>query len=399
MSRRKVAVVGATGIAGQQFLVSLADHPLFEVSALAASARSAGKTLRDALTTPRGALNWFCEEPLPPPFADMEVQDAAALDTSKLDLVFTAVESDAAREIEPRYAAEKPVVSTASAFRYEPDVPIFIPGVNLEHDALIPIQRKRRGWKGFVTPIPNCTTTGLAIALKPLYDAFGIQRVFLTSLQALSGAGRSPGVIGLDAVDNVIPYIPKEEEKVQTETQKILGVVSGGSVIPASFPVSATCTRVPVLDGHTEVVHASLGRKASLEDVKRALREFGRGFVQKGYPSCPSALIEVEEDPFRPQPRRDRNRGGGMVTTVGRVREDHALENGVKFVLVTHNTKMGAARGAILVAECLADRGHLEPRGAKTETLPQGSFAAENTEASKLQKQKVFGKRTLSSNS
>jgi aspartate-semialdehyde dehydrogenase len=281
------------------------------------------------------------------------------MDATKVDLVFSAVESDAAKQLEPLYAATTPVVSTASAFRYEKDVPIFIPGVNMDHDILIARQKKERGWKGFVTPVPNCTTTGLAMALKPLYDAFGIERVIMTSMQACSGAGRSPGVLAMDIVDNVIPFINKEEEKVEVETQKILGKVSKGGVAPADFPVSATCTRVAVLEGHTEAVYVSLRKKASVEQVQKALREFGKDFARLKLPSCPSALIDVTEDPFRPQPKLDRDREDGMVTSVGRVREDGALKNGVKFVLVSHNTKMGAAKGGMLVAEYLVHKGHI----------------------------------------
>jgi len=251
------------------------------------------------------------------------------------------------------------VVSTASAFRYEADVPIFIPGVNLDHDKLIAIQKKNRGWKGFVTPVPNCTAMGLAMTLKPIQDAFGILHVIMTSLQACSGAGRSPGVMGLDVIDNVIPYIPREEEKVETETQKILGTIAGEAVIPAAFPVSATCTRVPVLEAHTEAVYVSLKKRASLDEVKTAFRSYGKEFVGLKLPSCPPRLIDVSDDPFRPQPRLDRDREGGMLTSVGRVRADHALANGIKYMLVSHNTKMGAAKGALLVAEYLAHQGHI----------------------------------------
>src|SRR5262245_19295417 len=189
MQTMRVAVVGATGVAGQQFLAALAGHPYFQVAVLAASERSAGKRYREAITDAAGAFRWYCAEPLDPVFAELIVQDAARLDAESVDLVFTAVESDAARDLEPRYAKSTPVVSTASAFRYEPDVPIFIPGVNMDHDALIAVQRRSRGWKGFVTPVPNCTTTGLAMTLKPLHDAFGVDRVVMTSLQGLSGAG------------------------------------------------------------------------------------------------------------------------------------------------------------------------------------------------------------------
>ena len=359
MKKKKVAVIGATGVAGQQFLASLSGHPYFEVVALAASERSAGKTYKDALIDPSGAFRWYCQELLDPAFIKMKVEDASKLDASKVDVVFTAVESDAARELESRYAKTTPVVSTASAFRYEKDVPIFIPGVNLDHDKLIPVQKKNRGWKGFVTPVPNCTTTGLAMTLKPLYDAFGIQSVIMTSMQACSGAGRSPGVIGLDIMDNVIPYIPKEEEKVEKETQKILGTILGESVAPAPFPVSATCTRVPVLEAHTEAVYVSLKKSATVDQAKDVLRNFGKNFIQMKFPSCPPRLIDVSEDPFRPQPRLDRDREGGMLTSVGRVRADNALPNGIKYMLVSHNTKMGAAKGGMLVAEYLVHQGHI----------------------------------------
>ncbi|MGH7740359.1 MAG: aspartate-semialdehyde dehydrogenase [bacterium] len=359
MKKKKVAVIGATGVAGQQFLASLAGHPYFEVTALAASERSAGKTFKDAITDASGAFRWYCQEPLAPEFAALMVQDGSKLDATTVDLVFTAVESDAAKYLEPRYAQTTPVVSTASAFRYEKDVPIFIPGVNLDHDRLIAVQKKNRGWKGFVTPVPNCTTMGLAMSLKPIYDAFGLKQVLMTSMQALSGAGRSPGVIGMDILDNVVPYIPKEEEKVETETQKILGKLSGETIVPAVFPVSATCTRVPVMEAHTEVVYASLERKASVEEVKDAMRNFAKNFTDQGFPSAPPRLIEVSDDPYRPQPRLDRDREGGMVTSVGRIRVDHALTNGIKYVVVSHNTKMGAAKGGMLVAEYLVKQGHV----------------------------------------
>jgi aspartate-semialdehyde dehydrogenase len=359
MKKKTVAVIGATGVAGQQFLAALAGHPFFEVAALAASERSAGRSYKHALTDAAGAFRWYCQEPLDRGFAALEVEDAARLDATKVDLVFTAVESDAAAELEPRYAKTTPVVSTASAFRYESDVPIFIPGVNLDHDRLIPIQKRNRGWKGFVTPVPNCTTMGLAMTLKPIHDAFGIRQVIMTSLQSCSGAGRSPGVMGLDIIDNVVPYIPKEEEKVEKETQKVLGTIVGDTISPAAFPVSATCTRVPVLEAHTEAVYVSMGQAATVDHVKNVLKSYGKDFVGLGLPSCPPHLIDVTDDPFRPQPRLDRDREGGMLTSVGRVRADHALSNGIKYMLVSHNTKMGAAKGAILVAEYLVHQGHI----------------------------------------
>ncbi len=353
----KVAIVGATGIVGQQFLVALKDHPWIKIAALAASQRSAGRSYKEAITdASSGALHWFCEEPPVEEVMEMPVQNAAEMDISAIDIIFSAIESDAAKILEPKFAVDKPVISTASAFRYNDDVPILIPGINSEHAKLIGVQRKSRGWKGFITPIPNCTTAGLVISLKPIYEAFGLNAVIMTSLQAMSGAGRSPGVLGLDILDNVIPYIPGEEEKAQRETQKILGIFAGALISPAKFDVSCTCTRVNVREGHTESVFVSTQKACALEDVARAMREFSG---ETGLPSAPEHMIIVREDPFRPQPRLDRDAEDGMATVVGRIRKDTALENGIKYVLVSHNTKMGAAKGAVLVAELLIRDGYI----------------------------------------
>lgn len=357
----RCAVVGATGIAGQQFLAALKDHPYFQVVRLAASERSAGKTYREAITSSTGGVSWFLAEPLADEFASMPVVDASSMTLDGLDLVFAAVESDAAKVLEPKYAEQLPVISTASAFRYETDVPILIPAVNGHQAELIRLQQKNRGWKGFVTPIPNCTTTGLAIACAPLERAFGIDKVMMTSMQAVSGAGRSPGVIALDITDNVIPYIAKEEEKVEREMQKILGKLEGNNITPAPIAVSATCTRVAVLDGHFEAAYVSLKRGASLDEVKAEMRRFGGDINPSTHPSAPKNWITVHEDPYRPQPRRDRDADRGMTTSVGRLREDRVIgPHGVKFVLLSHNTKMGAALGAVLVAEDLMKRGLIE---------------------------------------
>jgi len=360
----RCAVAGATGIAGQQFLVALQSHPWFEVVRLAGSERSAGKTYRHAITSPSGQIGWNVAEPMPAQFAEMAVVEGSKLDLSGLDLVFTAVESDAAKALEPIYAAELPTISTASAFRYETDVPILIPAVNGDQSALIRVQQEHRKWKGFVVPIPNCTTTGLAVALAPLHQTFGLEKVIMTSMQAVSGAGRSPGVIALDVIDNVIPYIPKEEEKVQTEVKKILGKLVGGVVIePDPVQVSATCTRVGVLDGHFETATVALSRPATMDQVKAAMQTFGRDMTPATHPSAPERWITVHDDPYRPQPRRDRDADRGMTTSVGRLREETVLgPHGVKFVLLSHNTKMGAAMGAVLVAEDLLKRGFIKQR-------------------------------------
>jgi aspartate-semialdehyde dehydrogenase len=359
--RRRVAVAGATGVAGQQFLVALDGHPWFELVALAASERSAGKPYREAIRDAKtGAQRWWCVEPPPAAFLDLTVQDGERLDLDGVDIVFSAMESDAARVLEPRYAKSAGVVSTASAFRYETDVPIIVPGVNWEHARLIEAQRRRRGWRGFVVPQPNCTALALVVTLKPLRERFSIDRVLMTSMQGVSGAGLSPGVAALAILDNVIPYIAGEEEKVARETGKILGAIAGDTIAPTRFPVSATCTRAAVTDAHTEAVSVALGRTAHLDEVAAAFREFGGELAELALPSAPRRLITVHDDPFRPQPRLDRDADGGMTTSVGRIREDAALPNGIKYVLVSHNTKMGAAKGAVLTAEYLVSSRYID---------------------------------------
>jgi aspartate-semialdehyde dehydrogenase len=355
----KAAIVGATGIVGQQFIVVLQNHPWIKITSLAASERSAGKKYREAITdTKTGAFRWYCEEECNQDILSLTVQEADKLDLSDIDLIFSAIESDQAKILEPRLAKTTPVISTASAYRYDNDVPVLIPGINDNQIALLDIQRKNRGWKGFITPNPNCTTIGLAITLKPILDNFGIDVVIMTSMQAVSGAGRNPGVISLDITDNVIPYIAGEEEKVQKETQKILGAFNGESIIPAEFMVSSTCTRINVLEGHTEAVLVSTKDHCEPDDVSRIMREFDP-FKGLDLPTAPRNMIIVNNDPFRPQPRLDRNNDNGMATTVGRIRKDYAVKNGIKYVLVSHNTKMGAARGATLAAEILIKKGYI----------------------------------------
>jgi len=357
--QRRVAIIGATGIAGQQFLVALAGHPQFEITALAASARSAGRPYRDAIRDAAGAMRWWCGSGPPSGIMDLPVQNAAEFDPRSVDIVFSAVESDAARQLEPRFAAEVPVFSTASAFRYEPDVPIIIPGVNLDHAALIDTQRRQRGWKGYVIPIPNCTVTGLAITLKPLLERFGIRHVIVTSMQSVSGAGRSPGVLALDVIDNIIPFISGEEEKVEKEAAKILGKVVGEAIEPTSFSVSATCTRAAVLDGHTETVSVATEKACTPEAAAAAMSEYRGDLAGLDLYSAPRQMILVHPDPFRPQPRLDRDADGGMATTVGRLRTERTFGHGVKYMLVSHNTQMGAAKSAVLIAEYLEHVGRL----------------------------------------
>lgn len=352
--KKRVAVVGATGIAGQQFLTALHQHPWFEVARLAGSARSAGKTYEDALRAPNGQIGWWQSETLAPAFRSMVVEPADELNLNDIDIVFTAIDADAARQLEPKYATQKPVISTASAYRMEADVPLLIPGINSPHAAILKQQRETRGWKGFIVPIPNCTTYGLACTLAPLQARFGLKTVIMTSMQATSGAGRNGGVLALDMLDNLVPYIPKEEEKVEVETQKILGAFDGKNFRPASFLVSCTCTRVPVTDGHTEAVFIATERPAAPDEVAAAFREFKPDYGD--LPSAPKNFFTVHDDPFHPQPRIDRDLDQGMSTHVGRIRAEKAL-GGIKYVLLSHNTKAGAARGALLVAEQLTANG------------------------------------------
>ncbi|MFO7155226.1 MAG: aspartate-semialdehyde dehydrogenase [Pseudomonadota bacterium] len=354
-----VGVVGATGLAGQQLLLALADHPRFEVRRLAASARSAGKAYAEALRAEGGGSRWTASPHPPAAFAGLTVEDAASFDPEGLGLVFSAVDGDAARPLEERLARLVPVVSTTSAFRYDEDVPLVIPPVNPDHADLLEFQRRRRGWKGFVAPIPNCTTTGLATTLAPLDRAFGVKRVWMTSLQAVSGAGRSPGVVALDVVDNVVPYIPREEEKVERETRKILGRLAEGRVAEHAMGISCTCTRVSVLEGHTESVFVELERPASPGEVAEAMQSWRGAAEGFDLPSAPKRWIEVHDDPYRPQPRLDREAGGGMTTSVGRIRAERLFDSGVKYVLVSHNTKAGAGKGAVLLAELLLARGQI----------------------------------------
>jgi aspartate-semialdehyde dehydrogenase len=354
----KAALIGATGAVGQEFAVALNKHPWFELVQIASSPRSAGKKYIDALRDKdSGVLKWHNKEQVPDYIRDMIVSRVEDVDPRKFDLIFTALESDDAKTIEPNFAASVPVISTAAAFRYEKDVPILIPGINDSHAELLNIQRKTRGWKGFIAPLPNCTTTGLTITLKPIMKEFEIEGIFMTSMQALSGAGRSPGVIALDIMDNVIPYIPKEEEKVQVETKKILGELDSDSIIPAQIRVSCTCTRVPVLDGHTETVFVGTRKPTEPEQVKDAMTRFSRDISIQKLPSSPKDYIIVHDDPTRPQPRVDREINDGMTTVVGRLRKDTVFENGIKYVLLSHNERMGSARGAILLAELLHDKG------------------------------------------
>ena len=265
----KIAIVGATGIVGQQAIVSLLGHPWFQIAKLVASERSAGKKYIDALRDANGSIRWWCPEELPADIAGMVVEEAASFDPTSVDVIFSTMDAGPAKELEPKYAKTTPVISTASAFRYEEDTPILVGGVNMEHAALLDVQRKNRGWKGFISPKSNCTIAGLVVSLKPILDNFGVGQVVATSLQAMSGAGRTPGLSAMDMMENVVPYISGEEPKVETEPQKILGRLSGGKIISAPFGITAACNRVPVLDGH---LYARLCRRKNPAAPRRSNR-------------------------------------------------------------------------------------------------------------------------------
>lgn len=356
----KAAIVGATGVVGQQFVLALQHHPWFTIAGLAGSQRSAGQLYGQALRDPSsGALRWYGQTAPDAAVLDLPVELAEALDARRFDVIFTGIESAPAKTLEPLYAKQCPVLSTASAFRYEDDVPVLIPAVNDDHIALIDAQRQQRGWQGFIAPQPNCTTLGAAITLAPIATQFGIDTVVMTSMQAVSGSGRNGGVLSLDIVDNVIPYIAGEEEKVQREVCKVLGQRTATCIEPADLRMSATCTRVPVIDGHTENMLVITKQKTDVAEVRAALERFGQAFVELGLPSSPRQFIVVHDDPFRPQPRLDRDTDGGMATVVGRLRADTAFDHGLQYILVSHNTKMGAAKGSVLTAELLVQKGYI----------------------------------------
>jgi len=352
--KKKVAIIGVTGAVGQEFVLSLEDHPWFEVTQIAASERSAGKNYVDAIRDPDSEIiKWEVGGEIPEYIKGMTVKKIDEINVAELDLVFSAVESNAARDIETKFAKDIPVISTSSAYRYEDDVPILIPGINDEQAELLEVQKKNRGWKGWVAPLPNCTTTGLAITMKPLYEKYGAKKVMMTSMQAISGGGRSPGVSAMDVTDNIIPYIPKEENKVRIETKKILGKLKDGKIEPADIRVSCTCTRVPVIDGHTESVFVETEKEVDPKNAKETYEQYNKEISVVGLPSAPKDYYVVHEDPTRPQPRIERQVGDGMTTTIGRLEKEELFDHGLKYMLFSHNKKMGSAKGAVLLAEML----------------------------------------------
>lgn len=348
MPKLKVAVLGATGMVGQRFIQLLQNHPWFTITTLIGSERRVGRSYGEA-------CQWLLDSSMPAAVRDLPVVGVeAALDTP---LIFSALPSSVAGPIEERLAANGHVVcSNAASHRMYADVPLLIPEVNPDHLALVDVQRKRRGWSGAIITNPNCTSTPVTMAFRPLLDAFGVRQSIMVSMQALSGAGY-PGVASYDATDNVIPLIAGEEAKVECEPQKMLGVLRNDQVLPASFTTSAHCNRVPVIEGHMICVSVALERSPGIDELIAALRDFRALPQELNLPSAPSQPIIVADEPNRPQPRRDRDRERGMATMVGRVRLCPLL--GYKFVTLTHNTIRGAAGGSILNAELMVAQGIL----------------------------------------
>jgi aspartate-semialdehyde dehydrogenase len=344
-----VGILGATGTVGQRFIQLLESHPWFEIEWLAASDRSAGKDYAEA-------AKWNLNTPLPPRIAPMKVSPAEP-DGAAPKLIFAALDAKAAREIEPAFAAAgHAVVSNSSAFRMAETVPLVIPEVNADHVELIKSQSWYKDKGGFMVTNPNCSAIGLVLALAPLHRRFGIEKVFVATMQAISGAGY-PGVPSMDILGNVIPYIANEEHKMEEETRKLLGSIKGSSVVPADLVISAHCNRVAVEDGHMESVSLKLHETASADEIIAAWKEF-RCLPQKlGLPTAPEQPVIYEPAPDRPQPRLDRDRGRGMSSVVGRLRACNIFD--WRFTVLSHNTIRGAAGAAVLNGELLKAQGYL----------------------------------------
>ena len=359
----KIGILGATGMVGQRFIQLLENHPWFQVTWLAASDRSSGKRYEDA-------VRWKLDTPIPASVAKLAVSPATPEQNPDgvPEIIFAALDTDIARELETKFAAAGcAVISNSSAFRMQADVPLVIPEVNPDHLALITQQNWNGGNKsgqkrGYIVTNPNCSAIGLVLALKPLAERFGLRSVFVSTMQAASGAGY-PGVPSLDVLGNVVPFIKNEEEKLEAETRRLLGKLENSQVTPLDAKVSAHCNRVAVEDGHTESVSIELASKPSREEILAAWREF-QPLKGQNLPTAPEQPVEFNPAEDRPQPRLDRMRGRGMAATVGRLRPCSLLD--WKFTVLSHNTIRGAAGAALLNAELLASQGKLSPSGLKT---------------------------------
>ena len=347
MKKYPIGILGATGMVGQRYIQLLEDHPWFEVTWLAASDRSSGKPYGEA-------AKWRLDTPMPERIAKMIVSPADPEGAPKT--IFASVDAAFARELEPRFAAAGcAVLSNSSAFRMTPNVPLVIPEINAEHLHLIEEQPSRSASGGYMVTNPNCSTIGLVMALKPLAERFGIEQIFVSTMQAVSGAGY-PGVPSMDILGNVVPYIGSEEEKMEEETLKLLGKLEGHGVTPLAARITAHCNRVAVIDGHTECVSIKLAKPATQEEILAAWAEY-RPLEGKNLPFAPQQPVHYAPQPDRPQPRLDANREKGMAVTVGRLRPCGLLD--WKFVVLSHNTVRGAAGATILNAELLASLGKL----------------------------------------
>ena len=342
-----VGILGATGIVGQRFIQMLERHPWFEVAWIAASERSEGRPYAEA-------ARWRLKTPIPDNVAGMKLSPAAPAGAPKI--IFAALDASIASELEPRFAdAGCYVVSNSSALRMKPDVPLVIPEVNADHLKLILGQSSRAKSGGFAVTNPNCSAIGLVLALAPLQQRFGLDTVMVVTMQAVSGAGY-PGVASLDILANVIPYIAKEEEKMEEETRKLLGTLNGSGVQSASFAMSAQCNRVAVEDGHTESVSVKLSRKASPRELIDAWTTFRSVPQELQLPTAPKQPVLYVDAADRPQPRFDADAGHGMSASVGRLRPCSVLD--WKFTVLSHNTIRGAAGAALLNAELLKAQGY-----------------------------------------
>jgi aspartate-semialdehyde dehydrogenase len=347
-AKTPVCILGATGTVGQKFVRLLADHPWFEIAAVAASSASAGKRFGDV-------VRWREPSDLPPAIADLTIAECGP--PLPGSVAFSALDADVAGPIEQAFArAGAYVVTNTRIHRMEPDVPLLIPEANADHLVLIDRQRETRGWSGAILANPNCSTAALALALAPLHRAFTIERLFVSTMQAVSGAGY-PGVPSLDALGNVIPHIGGEEEKIERESRKILGALGPVGVEPADFAVSAHTNRVAVIDGHLETISVGFRRRVTPEDAIAVLKEFRGSPCVAGLPSSPNPPVEVDPRADRPQPRLDLDRGRGMAVTVGRIRPCPILD--LRMVVLGHNTIRGAAGQAVQIAELLVADGRL----------------------------------------
>jgi aspartate-semialdehyde dehydrogenase len=348
MDKIPVGILGATGAVGQRFVQLLADHPWFEITALTGSERTTGGVYRDV-------CRWVLDEDIPESIGEMSVRESDASLPARL--LFSALPTRAAKSLEPVLAESGFVVcSNASAYRQDPDVPLIIPEVNGDHLALLERQKSNRGWRGLLVTSPNCTTTGLVMALKPLDQVFGVRQVFATTLQAVSGAGY-PGVPYLDIIDNIIPNIPGEAEKIGQETQLLLGKFEDGERMPGEIGLSIQTNRVPVFDGHTVNMSVKFESRPPVQEAIQVLREYHGSGGTAELPSAPEQPVLVRLEPDRPQPRRDRGASKGMSVTVGSIRPCPLLD--LRMISVVHNTLRGAASGSILNAELLVSKGYL----------------------------------------